>query len=209
MDKSTSPALSIRPYLEQDQKQVIKLMVQAFKNKFTFLSKLPEESIESFLYESKCFNYTPYQGYFISELNGRVVGVISLMYKNQKRQIEDNVKWSVIFKKYGFIPSVKLLTGLMLMSESVEGRDCYIEHIAVSPEAQGQGVGTQLLEVAEEFVRSNDYLDRLTLHVAMDNEGAINVYKKIGYSIVNKRKSLLTKLFFNKSNWLFMKKEVN
>lgn len=91
----------------------------------------------------------------------------------------------------------------------MEGRDCYIEHIAVSLEAQGQGVGTQLLEVAEEFVRSKDYLDRLTLHVAMDNEGAINIYKKIGYAVVNKRKSLLTKLFFNKSNWLFMKKEVN
>lgn len=80
-------------------------------------------------------------------------------------------------KKYGFIPCVKLLIGLMIMSESVEGKDCYIEHIAVSPEVQGKGVGTQLLKVAEEFVHSKDYLDRLTLHVAMDNEGAINIYK--------------------------------
>lgn len=209
MDKSTSLALSIRPYLEKDQEEVIKLMVQAFKNKFIFLSNLPLESIETFLYESKCFNYSPYQGYFVAELNGKVIGVISLMYKNQERQIEDSVKWSVILKKYGFIPCVKLLIGLMIMSESVEGKDCYIEHIAVSPEVQGKGVGTQLLKVAEEFVHSKDYLDRLTLHVAMDNEGAINIYKKIGYIIVSNRKNFLTKLFFDKYNWLFMKKEVN
>lgn len=98
MDKSTSLALSIRPYLEKDQEEVIKLMVQAFKNKFIFLSNLPLESIETFLYESKCFNYSPYQGYFVAELNGKVIGVISLMYKNQERQIEDSVKWSVILK---------------------------------------------------------------------------------------------------------------
>jgi threonine synthase len=53
----------------------------------------------------------------------------------------------------------------------------HLSYIAVSKAARGQGVGTQLLEAA---IRAAD--GDLSLHVDIDNEGAIKLYEKFGFT---------------------------
>ena len=59
----------------------------------------------------------------------------------------------------------------------------HIITIDIRPAAQRLGVGTALLEAAEEQIRTGGG-HSIFLEVAVDNEGAIRFYKKRGYSTV-------------------------
>ncbi|MBX5317493.1 GNAT family N-acetyltransferase, partial [Staphylococcus caprae] len=51
------------------------------------------------------------------------------------------------------------------------------------PEARGKGVGTRLLNFAEKKAQKEGF-NKLSLTVVKDNDKALNLYKKFGFSIV-------------------------
>lgn len=59
----------------------------------------------------------------------------------------------------------------------------YIDDFSVKKEYRNLGIGSQLLQQAEEFVKGKDILDIL-LHVEMTNTSAQNLYKKNGFEIL-------------------------
>ena len=59
----------------------------------------------------------------------------------------------------------------------------YIDDFSVKKEYRNLGIGSQLLQQAEEFVKGKDILDIL-LHVEMTNTSAQNLYKKKGFEIL-------------------------
>jgi ribosomal protein S18 acetylase RimI-like enzyme len=65
--------------------------------------------------------------------------------------------------------------------EPIEGSGQYLSRVTVAPEARGRGVGHRLVE---EIVRLADGGD-LWLHVAADNEGAIRLYRSLGFEFVS------------------------
>jgi ribosomal protein S18 acetylase RimI-like enzyme len=55
-----------------------------------------------------------------------------------------------------------------------------IESLWVKPEHQSQGIGSRLMERAEDVARERGY-DRVTLGVGIDNERARRLYDRRGY----------------------------
>jgi ribosomal protein S18 acetylase RimI-like enzyme len=67
-----------------------------------------------------------------------------------------------------------LLVGLPFLEKKPNRGECYIEHIAVRTDAQGEGVGTKLLNFGKEFAVQNGFKE-YTLDVASSNEGAVKL----------------------------------
>lgn len=55
--------------------------------------------------------------------------------------------------------------------------------ITVSPESRGQGMGTGLLEVADEWARMELGLDRIIARIKETNPASIAIFKKSGYQV--------------------------
>jgi len=56
----------------------------------------------------------------------------------------------------------------------------YIDHVCVSSEHRGKGIGRKLMSTAIDFAKVNE-ISRLELDVWTENINAINAYKKIGF----------------------------
>ena len=72
---------------------------------------------------------------------------------------------------------------LALAGPEAERGEYYISNLAVQPPFRGQGIGSQLLALAEQQARNAD-LHRTSLCVDMDNEGAFRLYQRAGYQVV-------------------------
>lgn len=59
----------------------------------------------------------------------------------------------------------------------------WLEDIFVLPRYQRQGIGTEAIRLAEEIVKS--YSESLYIEAAARNEGAIRLYRKLGYDCLN------------------------
>ena len=60
------------------------------------------------------------------------------------------------------------------------GRDAFVDEIYLLPEARGQGIDTQAMQVMIETCRSNG-IQAIHLEVSPDNEAAIAYYAKSGF----------------------------
>lgn len=58
----------------------------------------------------------------------------------------------------------------------------YIDTVSVDPVFQGQGIGSKLFAFAEELAASQGG-SKLSLNVDIDKDGAIRLYKRLGFSI--------------------------
>ena len=68
-----------------------------------------------------------------------------------------------------------------------EGDTWSIDQVAVSPEMQGQGVGTEMLSSIEVLAR-NQGIIKLSLDTARMMTDLIRLYKKLGFRIINEGK---------------------
>jgi ribosomal protein S18 acetylase RimI-like enzyme len=93
-------------------------------------------------------------------------------------------------KTFGFWSLVRLFLGQILLfpilsHKQSEGR--YIQNVSVDPRFRGLGIGTALVKTA--IARAEeDKTTGLFLDVSKKNEGALKLYKKIGFEIVKKRR---------------------
>ena len=60
----------------------------------------------------------------------------------------------------------------------------YICGVAVLPEYRGLGIGTGLMQLAEEQAQVQGY-DRVSLVVFEDNEAAVRLYRRLGYEVID------------------------
>jgi len=145
------------------------------------------------------------EGYWVAEYKNVVQGVMKLSWHDKEIvQAPKKMSFKELAGKYGLFNVIKLNLGMLLLSEKPGKGDCYIEHIAVSKNARGLGIGNALMNKAKNDAFDNLNLDRMTLYVASDNQGAIKLYEKLGYQVMNRRSSFITKWAFNQKNWLFM-----
>ena len=74
----------------------------------------------------------------------------------------------------------------MLMA-TVLYETCEIENIVVLPDYRRRNIASSLIDyLISDFNKS---VNTITLEVAVDNENAINLYKKFGLNIINTRKN--------------------
>ncbi|ULG72055.1 GNAT family N-acetyltransferase [Macrococcus brunensis] len=92
----------------------------------------------------------------------------------------------VRYRKLGVILyAIRNFKKMMLLSTMKEGEkgEYHISMLATRPDFRGQGVGSALLEAAEERGQAEGY-DSISLTVKKDNDQALNVYESKGYKIV-------------------------
>ncbi|MGV1035979.1 MAG: GNAT family N-acetyltransferase [Candidatus Nanopelagicales bacterium] len=114
-----------------------------------------------------------------AELDGSIVGVLHGMPADQSavpdKVWNDTAGWRMI--RAGSI----MLLGRQLFSalDRHEPGEWYLQAIAVSPQARGHGVGTQLFERAIAHARATGS-QRLTLDVDVKNVRAQKLYERMG-----------------------------
>ncbi len=196
--------MKIRSFEEEDFEAVVKILAYSFKSKFHALTNLPDEMILELLKDSGFIDKVPFEGYLVGEIRNKVQGVMLLKWNKQMRAHRNNFRFSELSRKYGLINICKFILGFMTLQEELDEDECYIEHIAVSFESRGFGLGTMLLNYGREFVRKTPYLDKYTLHVAVNNKGAINLYKSQGFQVKKLQRSFLTSLLLREKEWNYM-----
>jgi ribosomal protein S18 acetylase RimI-like enzyme len=61
----------------------------------------------------------------------------------------------------------------------------YVSALAVFPKHQGKGLGKRMLEIAKEQARQSGY-DKVSLLVFEQNEGAVELYRRNGFRVVDR-----------------------
>jgi ribosomal protein S18 acetylase RimI-like enzyme len=61
----------------------------------------------------------------------------------------------------------------------------YVCGVALYPEHRGQGLGTQLMQLAGDQARQNGF-EKVSLVAFAQNEGSVRLYQKLGYEIVDR-----------------------
>ena len=65
-----------------------------------------------------------------------------------------------------------------------EPNSWYICGVAVYPEHRGQGIGTQLMQLANQQARQHGF-DKLSLVAFEQNTGSVRLYQRLGYEVVD------------------------
>ena len=91
------------------------------------------------------------------------------------------------------------INGFLLVYQNIDYYELLI--IIVDNNWQGQGIATNLLEFFEKNYLKNG--DSILLEVAINNEKAINLYKKFAYKVISTRKK-----YYNNIDAYVMKKVI-
>ena len=119
-------------------------------------------------------------------IDGEMAGLVLAYSHRTKRSLELPTAGQILrlTGMMGFMRFVWRVLPLLGVKES-ERDEYYISHIAVLPEYQGQGIGTQLLAHTENKARERGFR-RIALVVGVDNERAMAFYKRRGYKMVER-----------------------
>ena len=147
---------------------------------FAFLLGSGAEQVlaRAFLVESHNLSY---ENVTLAELDGSIVGMVSGFTAAQYEQHSDRVLRQAAGLRTVRMYAIGLL-GLPFFRflETIGSDAYYLQGIAVAEAARGRGVGSRLIEHIEEQARVAG-TNRLTLHVAIENEGAQRLYRRHGF----------------------------
>ncbi|UCD08659.1 MAG: GNAT family N-acetyltransferase, partial [Dehalococcoidales bacterium] len=95
-----------------------------------------------------------------------------------------------MFRICGFKRFMQLMfrMGLNRYFPGIEHDELFISNLAVFEEHRGRGIGSALLQKAEDIARES-HLEKLSLYVESDNHNAIRVYENFGF--INVKESFL------------------
>jgi len=114
---------------------------------------------------------------------GQIAGMLLSYYWKAKKKEEKRTGW-LMMKGLGFDFLRKLPAFINSTSGSgkLEREDYYVSNVAVYPEFRGRGIGKALMLEAERLTRESG-AERIVLDVERNNERAIAIYKRLGYSV--------------------------
>ena len=155
-----------------------------------FGAKVKDVWTKAFRHPRSCFSYE--HSHFI-EVNGETAGM-ALAYSYERKRKEEIRSLLLILRylKWGIIKQIAYLSRAGVVIAQIDKGDYYISNIAVYPDLRCQGCGTKLLESLEGEAKSAG-CTRLVLNVETDNEKAIKLYERTGYTIETKSSVLRTR----------------
>ncbi len=130
---------------------------------------------------------------FTALIDGELLGIVT--YRTGKPRPRDFYKMNLKALLTGFNPLrvLLILFNIMLLTESVQPREFLVESIAVDPRARGLGLGTKLMNAAEQEARADEY-PIISLSVIGENPGAIRLYERLGYRIAGTQSGFWVRL---------------
>lgn len=101
----------------------------------------------------------------------------------------------------------ELVRPLVELEQCVPG-SFYINMIATLPESRGKGIGSKLLDIANQLAQEEG-CDLLSIEVFEQNDGALRLYQKHGYEIIESRPVVPHECHPYDSNVLLLTREVD
>ena len=135
--------------------------------------------------------------YFI-EVDGTKAGMIlGYDWKSQRREEWRTGLLMIKYMKLEFFARIPSSLRALRGVGRLEDNEYYIYSLAVYPEFRGNKLGTSLLFKIETEVKGQGVM-KIALDVEADNESALRVYKRLGYSIVGElRTSKINRKIFH------------
>ncbi len=187
-----------------DAAAVAELLTEAFLDKFRRIFGKRIAQGRKALAEAFILHWDVFNGAYVAEVEGEVVGFITLLTKESPSTPIWPSLWAFL-RHLGFLGVGRALIGLPFLMKRIGREDCYTEAIGVGEGWQGQGVGTALLKQAEDHAneRGKAYL---TLEASRTSRAAIRLYRRLGFVVVRQLPSPLIGRLFGTSGWVLMRK---
>jgi ribosomal protein S18 acetylase RimI-like enzyme len=200
-----STGVLVRPFMDGDAEDVARAFSKAFADKMRTLSGVPEKDWVDLLLESGVLPLVEAEGNLVAEVDGAVVGVMSLDWRGRTvPPVEPRPRSG----RYSWWLLRKVRFGQWVLDQSAGPGEAYIKFIGVDHGAQGRGAGTALLHRGEAIARKRG-LGRYVLYVASGNDGARRLYERTGFREEGRIRSRTTRRLFGISEWVRMVKALD
>lgn len=110
-------------------------------------------------------------------VDGQFAGLLTIRTNGQEFY---RLNMGALFTRFSPLRAIRMLLNLLLLTEGSKADEFVVDSLAVDPAYRGRGVGTALLQKAEERARSMGKRT-MSLGVVGENEGAIRLYERQGY----------------------------
>jgi len=178
--------ITIRPARLDDRMLVVQLVHLSKGRLAEFLYGLGPHSIEDCLGQlfERDAGRLGYGICSIAEWDEQAVGVLLSFPGAIYPRLERAAGWELI-RFYGLRSTFRFLRKMVYLGFEPEAErdEYYLSNMAILPEFQWQGIGSRLLEYAEQVARTNG-LKKCSLLVAMKNIDALRLYERSGYLVV-------------------------
>jgi len=136
--------------------------------------------VRAFLEKGNLFSH---KHVVFAKFGGRIAGMLLSYDWKAKNEEKGNTGWLMMkILGFDFLRQLPAFISSISGSGRLEKGGDYISNIAVYPDFRGRKIGKALMLKAEELARESK-AKKLALDVEVDNEVAITVYKKLGYTI--------------------------
>lgn len=182
-----------------EQSQVRQLVMETFASKFSRVNLSPEQLLELTQLIWQFPSHSSKNKQYVGEVEGDLAGTISLIRENTSD--ETAISFFKLARQFGWLTVFRLLLCFGVLGHKLTPGEVYIDHVVSHPSMRGRGVGTKLLKMAQQSLGEGE---RLTLYVARSNPEAQKLYARLGFRVVEKRRSFLKKLVIGETGWYFM-----
>lgn len=130
------------------------------------------------------FNRFSHQFAYEAQIENKTLGLITCYPVSLMNKLAWPTTWNLLkLRKWDLflhsILNVKDLWSMLSLNEGREG-EYHIGTLATLPESRGYGVGSKLIQFAEEQAKLNQF-DKCSLTVKKENTQALKLYEKLGY----------------------------
>lgn len=117
-------------------------------------------------------NRLSYENSFVYEVERKVAGVCLAYYGGDAKELDEPLAIRLRIMKDD--PNV-------MIEKEADIEDFYLDTVCVDPAFRGQGIGTALIQFAEQYAKEQGY-QRISLAVEQTNEQAQQLYTRLGYA---------------------------
>ncbi len=115
--------------------------------------------------------------------------ILGIMIYSKVNEVSRKQDYKMFFKVFNPVDAIKFLLidiieGIFL--SDLHENDYYLACVAVDEKFRGKGIGTFILERSKELAK-DEGCKRVVLDVDLENEGALRLYERIGFKVLNKK----------------------
>lgn len=200
--------VEIRPAHMSDIYPILHLHREAFADKFgaAFGSHGYDRGVEALAEAWRRQGHGALRGMLVAVAEGQVIGTTTL--RTWEMGGDDTTAAEMAFHRVlGPWGAFRSILTLSLLDHQIARDEGYITDVAVLSTHRRHGVAQQLLARAEDEARLRRKRS-VTLYVSAANQGAVQLYRRVGYEQVRVRRSMMAGLVLRRWAWVFMRKMV-
>ena len=122
---------------------------------------------------------------FTAVADGKLLGI--LMFQTADREFF-HPKLAAAFTRFSPVRALRIVLNLLLLTRTARPDEFIVDSLAVSPAARGSGIGTRLMDRAEDKARAMGK-KTMSLDAIGENAGAIRLYERMGFKTIRVRRS--------------------